>query len=153
MLSAHDFQKPEKKVKEAPVNKVKKATTTENENEFVDLEAGGVVAAAIADGEETTDQDYYSAQSTTDINSEEERQALIRRIRYSDRYQDGQFEYRHVIVPQELYVRYVGSEFRNRLLSEDEWRAIGIRQSPGWVHYELHGPEPHIFLFRRALTN
>lgn len=28
-----------------------------------------------------------------------------------------------------------------RLLSEDEWRSIGITQSPGWVHYEVHGEE------------
>jgi cyclin-dependent kinase regulatory subunit CKS1 len=26
-----------------------------------------------------------------------------------------------------------------RLLNEDEWRSIGISQSPGWVHYEVHG--------------
>lgn len=54
-----------------------------------------------------------------------------------------------------------------RLLSEKEWRSIGITQSLGWEHYEIHGesaldshciftfhssiaaPEPHILLFRR----
>ncbi len=53
-----------------------------------------------------------------------------------------------------------------RLLSEKEWRNIGITQSLGWEHYEIHGefrdsffwylsdrnplaPEPHILLFRR----
>lgn len=30
-----------------------------------------------------------------------------------------------------------------------EWRSIGVQQSRGWVHYELHRPEPHILLFRR----
>jgi cyclin-dependent kinase regulatory subunit CKS1 len=30
-----------------------------------------------------------------------------------------------------------------------EWRALGVQQSRGWVHYELHRPEPHILLFRR----
>jgi cyclin-dependent kinase regulatory subunit CKS1 len=57
-----------------------------------------------------------------------------------------------------------------RLLAENEWRGIGITQSLGWVHYEVHGtqhqsslveirlmkvvfaaPEPHVLLFRRAL--
>ena len=26
-----------------------------------------------------------------------------------------------------------------RLLAEDEWRGIGITQSLGWEHYEVHG--------------
>jgi hypothetical protein len=29
-----------------------------------------------------------------------------------------------------------------RLLSEDEWRCIGIMQSMGWEHYEIHGEYP-----------
>ena len=57
-----------------------------------------------------------------------------------------------------------------RLLSEAEWRGVGITQSLGWEHYEVHGtqllatphatsliplprpciaPEPHVLLFRR----
>jgi len=31
-----------------------------------------------------------------------------------------------------------------------EWRSAGVQQSRGWQHYELHRPEPHILLFRRA---
>ena len=56
---------------------------------------------------------------------------------------------------------------QNRLMSEGEWRSIGIQQSQGWVHYMKHGPgiclilegfiilfllEPHIILFRRPCT-
>ncbi|KAL5721024.1 Cyclin-dependent kinases regulatory subunit 2 [Ranunculus cassubicifolius] len=41
---------------------------------------------------------------------------------------------------------------KNRLLSENEWRAIGVQQSRGWVHYAIHRPEPHIMLFRRTLN-
>ena len=40
---------------------------------------------------------------------------------------------------------------KNRLLSESEWRGIGVQQSRGWVHYAIHRPEPHILLFRRPL--
>ena len=38
-----------------------------------------------------------------------------------------------------------------RLLSEAEWRGLGVQQSRGWSHYEMHRPEPHILLFRRPL--
>jgi cyclin-dependent kinase regulatory subunit CKS1 len=37
-------------------------------------------------------------------------------------------------------------------LLQNEWRAIGVQQSRGWVHYAIHRPEPHIMLFRRPLN-
>lgn len=40
---------------------------------------------------------------------------------------------------------------KDRLLSEAEWRNLGVQQSRGWVHYMVHAPEPHILLFRRPL--
>jgi cyclin-dependent kinase regulatory subunit CKS1 len=66
-------------------------------------------------------------------------------IEYSDKYQDDSYEYRHVILPKEVYKKLP----RSRLLSESEWRGLGVQQSRGWVHYEIHKPEPHILLFRR----
>lgn len=39
---------------------------------------------------------------------------------------------------------------KGKLLSQQEWRALGIQQSRGWQHYEMHKPQPHILLFRRA---
>lgn len=36
--------------------------------------------------------------------------------------------------------------------SQNEWRAMGVQQSRGWVHYAIHRPEPHIMLFRRPLN-
>lgn len=77
--------------------------------------------------------------------------AYIEKIHYSERYSDPSYEYRHVLLPKDYYHNYVPAAMKDRLLSEDEWRSIGIQQSPGWVHYELHKPEPHIFLFRRDL--
>ena len=53
----------------------------------------------------------------------------------------------HVILPRELAKQLP----KNRLLSETEWRGIGVQQSRGWVHYAIHRPEPHILLFRRPL--
>lgn len=66
-------------------------------------------------------------------------------IVYSKRYSDDTFEYRHVILPKQL-AKWVPT---NKLMSEEEWRALGVTQSPGWTHYMIHHPEPHILLFRR----
>lgn len=29
---------------------------------------------------------------------------------------------------------------KTHLLSEEEWRSIGVQQSKGWVHYMIHEP-------------
>ena len=42
---------------------------------------------------------------------------------------------------------------KDRLMSETEWRNMGVQQSPGWVHYALHKPEPHVLLFRREMDH
>ena len=68
-------------------------------------------------------------------------------IEYSEKYFDDDFEYRHVILPK--HVSKNGP--KGRLLSESEWRGLGVQQSRGWVHYAIHRPEPHILLFRRPL--
>ena len=86
-------------------------------------------------------------------------------IYYSDKYTDDNFEYRHVMLPKDL-AKLVP---KTHLMSEAEWRNLGVQQSLGevadllylslvtlwllgWVHYMLHEPEPHILLFRRALS-
>ena len=68
-------------------------------------------------------------------------------ITYSEKYEDKEYEYRHVVVPR-CIAKIIP---RNRLMSEEEWRKIGIQQSKGWVHYMNHNPEPHIVLFKRPL--
>ena len=73
---------------------------------------------------------------------------LIRDIVYSEKYQDDSFEYRHVTLPKELAKSLPKG---GRLLTEMEWRQLGVQQSKGWVHYAIHRPEPHILLFRREL--
>jgi len=68
-------------------------------------------------------------------------------IEYSEKYNDEQYEYRHVLLPKELYKKMP----KGRLLTESEWRSLGVQQSRGWAHYEIHRPEPYILLFRRPL--
>ncbi|KAH8340722.1 hypothetical protein KR059_005304 [Drosophila kikkawai] len=66
-------------------------------------------------------------------------------ILYSDKYFDDKYEYRHVILPADL-AKHVP---KAHLMTETEWRNLGVQQSPGWVHYMVHAPEPHVILFRR----
>ncbi|KAH8918624.1 CKS-domain-containing protein [Atractiella rhizophila] len=68
-------------------------------------------------------------------------------IFYSARYSDDQYEYRHVIIPKQL-LQYLP---KTGLLEEEQWRGIGIKQSPGWHHYLRHDPEPWVLLFKRDL--
>jgi len=62
------------------------------------------------------------------------------------------YEYRHVILPKAM-VRSLpkAADKKPRIMTEQEWRGIGVQQSRGWVHYAVHRPEPHILLFRRSL--
>jgi len=73
---------------------------------------------------------------------------LQSKILYSEKYYDDECEYRHVILPKDLGKLVP----RSRLMSETEWRQLGVQQSVGWVHYMIHRPEPHILLFKRAKT-
>lgn len=43
---------------------------------------------------------------------------------------------RHVILPKEI-AKLVPQD---RLMTETEWRNIGVQQSRGWVHYMIHRP-------------
>ncbi|KAJ2063474.1 hypothetical protein GGI17_001690 [Coemansia sp. S146] len=68
-------------------------------------------------------------------------------IYYSERYNDDDFEYRHVSMPEGLR-RYLPNP--PRIMEEIEWRSLGVQQSAGWEHYMVHVPEPHVLLFKRV---
>ncbi|KAM0212528.1 hypothetical protein ACHAQD_009693 [Fusarium lateritium] len=78
---------------------------------------------------------------------------FIDSIHYSARYSDSEYEYRHVQLPKAM-LKAIPKEYHDsakgtlKLLWEEEWRALGITQSLGWEHYEVHEPEPHILLFK-----
>ncbi|KAG0286476.1 hypothetical protein BGZ96_009432 [Linnemannia gamsii] len=57
---------------------------------------------------------------------------------------DDVWEYRHVSLPKPI-ARHVPNE----LMTEEEWRSLGVKQSQGWEHYMIHTPEPHVLLFKR----
>ncbi|KAI9755409.1 MAG: Cyclin-dependent kinases regulatory subunit (Cell division control protein cks1) [Lichina confinis] len=78
-------------------------------------------------------------------------------IHYSSRYSDDKFEYRHVQLPKAMLKQIPKDYFDSskgalKLLWEEEWRNLGITQSLGWEHYEVHEPEPHILLFKYGLS-
>jgi cyclin-dependent kinase regulatory subunit CKS1 len=72
---------------------------------------------------------------------------------YSDKYTDDYYEYRHVILTRAMAVeaKIIMNRHPDGLMSEVEWRSIGVQQSRGWVHYMQHKPELHVLLFRRPL--
>ncbi|CAN0319451.1 unnamed protein product [Lampetra fluviatilis] len=45
---------------------------------------------------------------------------------------------RHVMLPKEI-ARMVP---KTHLMSEAEWRSLGVQQSHGWMHYMIHEPVP-----------
>jgi hypothetical protein len=49
-----------------------------------------------------------------------------------------------VILPKEL-VKLVPE---THLMAEAEWRDIGVPQSPSWIHYMHHRPEPNIKMYK-----
>ncbi|KAI9358339.1 regulatory subunit of cyclin-dependent kinase [Zopfochytrium polystomum] len=94
-------------------------------------------------------QQRKPAAPTRKLTDAEQREQDIKQheedIFYSARYADDNHEYRHVVLPREI-ARWVPP---GRLMTEIEWRSLGVKQSQGWSHYLIHGPEPHILLFKR----
>ncbi|AQK69203.1 Cyclin-dependent kinases regulatory subunit 1 [Zea mays] len=89
-----------------------------------------------------------------------DREALVDmgQIKYSEKYFNDTYEYRILTLISCLYMILVLPPEvakllpKNRLLSENEWRAIGVQQSRGSVHYAIHHLETHIMLFRRRIN-
>uniref|UniRef100_A0A4W5MTP0 Cyclin-dependent kinases regulatory subunit n=1 Tax=Hucho hucho TaxID=62062 RepID=A0A4W5MTP0_9TELE len=63
-----------------------------------------------------------------------------KQIYYSDKYDDEKFEYRHVMLPKDIAKRVP----KTHLMSETEWRNLGVQQSQGWIHYMIHQPEANV---------
>nr|CAB3231455.1 cyclin-dependent kinases regulatory subunit-like [Phallusia mammillata] len=64
---------------------------------------------------------------------------MTNEIYYSDKYYDDFYEYRHVMLPREISKLVP----KSHLMSEAEWRSLGVQQSQGWIHYMKH--EPGVF--------
>ncbi|MEN2496049.1 MAG: Cks1bp [Marteilia pararefringens] len=67
------------------------------------------------------------------------------KIFYSVKYYDDMYEYRHVVLSSDISKRLP----RNNLMTETEWRNIGVQQSIGWKNYMKYSPENYVVLFRK----
>ncbi len=84
--------------------------------------------------------------------AQKDKESQKEQIYYSDTYKDVRkkneffywnlffiqemYEYRHVILPKEIAKKVP----KGRLLTEHEWRLLGVQQSLGWVHFMIHEP-------------
>jgi len=68
-------------------------------------------------------------------------------LEYSDKYNDVIYEYRLVTLPSRKRNLIEPGE----LLSEEEVKDLGIRQSPEWEHFAIFEKEPYVLIFRRKL--
>ena len=75
----------------------------------------------------------------------------------------GEFEYRIAILPRrevnflihdhkrEKNIRLLKEAISGHLLTEPEWRSIGLQMSPGWINYASFPPNPMALLFKRSI--
>lgn len=120
---------------EVPASVSGMATTT---NDDIDMSRRNKKPRMLQDGERARLEEYIDS------------------IGYSARYSDSEYEYRHVQLPKAMLKAIPRDYFDSskgtlKLLWEEEWRGLGITQSLGWEHYEVHEPEPHILLFKRPI--
>lgn len=77
--------------------------------------------------------------------------AMPNYVRYSERYADDKFEYRHVIITSDVLQLCKNLGYPEKFLTEEQLKGMGIQQSRGWIHYAYHNPERNILLFKRPL--
>jgi len=90
----------------------------------------------------TQDEQMTSQNNSSNTNREDDDEYTIK---YSSVVTDDYFQYRLVRIPVWLS-RQIGL---NRLLSECEWRCIGVQMSRGWMHFDLNPECPHLLKFRK----
>lgn len=98
-----------------------------------------------------------STESKQDIISDELKNLVIgvdilQRIDHSAKFVDDVFEYRFVVLPLLHPFLELERSHRSaweRMLSEAEWRSLGIRQTRGWAHVGYSRNEANVLLFRR----
>jgi len=90
-------------------------------------------------------------------------------IFYSTKYYDDKYEYRHCELRHEglsyaiinyerdkdsldeMFLPLVLVRSKGTLLSETQWRSLGITMSMGWQHYLAYKPNPTVLCFRRPI--
>ncbi|KAF9938342.1 Cyclin-dependent kinases regulatory subunit (Cell division control protein cks1) [Mortierella alpina] len=105
-------------------------------------------------------QQQQLKQQQEEMAFQEKYNKMIDAIEYGDVYYDSKYEYRNVTLPKIMlsfidrrFMEYPDNPYCNilRILSEEEWRAVGITMSQYWDNWMRHDPEPHVLLFRRPV--
>lgn len=74
------------------------------------------------------------------------------KIKYSRKYEDANYQYRNVTLPQEIATIRSQRFGASTLLKEADWRFLRVMGGPGWECYATYTPQPHILLMRRPLS-
>lgn len=69
-------------------------------------------------------------------------------IRYADKFITGEYEYTHVILPKHFLPKLTG-----QLLTDKDWKLLGINICSSWENYMVYAPEKHVILFRRKVQD
>ena len=67
-------------------------------------------------------------------------------IKYTEKYRTGDYEYTHVILPKTFLSKLTG-----KVMTDKDWKNLGINISSSWENYMVYAPEPHVILFRRKI--
>eukprot|EP00825_Cyclidium_porcatum_P041033 TRINITY_DN5305_c0_g1_i1.p1 TRINITY_DN5305_c0_g1~~TRINITY_DN5305_c0_g1_i1.p1 ORF type:complete len:114 (-),score=22.34 TRINITY_DN5305_c0_g1_i1:204-545(-) len=70
-------------------------------------------------------------------------------IRYGRQYCDGKYYYKNIILPEEIHKKLP----KNKFLAESEIKALGIKISSGWQHFEMYKYESHILMLRKLMED
>lgn len=72
---------------------------------------------------------------------------------HSEKYYDGKYEYKTVLMTEQQYrvYRYYANKLRTCLLDEETMFKVGISQSPGWQQYQVFRQNPQVLFLRRKL--
>ena len=76
-------------------------------------------------------------------------------ISYSVPYRDEHDAFRHVQLPEPVFKSFFfmsNGGPTSYMLSEPQWRGLGLQMSEGWRHCGVHAKEPHILLFRMGAS-
>ena len=66
-------------------------------------------------------------------------------IEHSEKYYDEEYEYKHVTLTEDAAEMIK----KGQLLTPDQYVQIGLKQTPGWIHYFSLPHEKHVLLFKR----
>jgi len=69
-------------------------------------------------------------------------------IEYSETYSDDQYFYRNVRLTKDVFKKIPQ---KGKIMTEEQWRSLGIKGSKGWQHYCIYHPELSVIMLRKLI--